>query len=395
MKTKCTFLLLLLLMEFSSCDLLNKKDEKTSFVANISAGTDYDFLAYSADDNSYIAVRQNNGIPVSALVKPSGSADPYPVWFNSEGNIERIVINGYILLFSNYTTDKFDIAIIGPDGEISVVRELTIPEQYRVSLQLKSLSLGQSLIWAGHSIGAVSCALSIFGGAAATAATMGIGIPAATVIIGLGCGATAIGIATTIIGNEKIADFLNLPLKTVKSFTTVVNCVLGTPLSCFMSAAGLTLSVAGGEMVAHDKEIKLAQGVLLGGTGDIQVTLTWDSSADIDLYVQDPSGEWIWFGHQNSASGGWLDVDDTDGFGPENIKWDKNMAPSGTYKVYVKHYAGASANYSIMVQAFGRKKQYSGNVGPGQAFYITDFSKTYLKSAEKKVLNETLPMTVK
>jgi uncharacterized protein YfaP (DUF2135 family) len=41
------------------------------------------------------------------------------------------------------------------------------------------------------------------------------------------------------------------------------------------------------------------------GTGDVQVTVTWDADSDLDLHVVEPSGEEIFYGHPVSATGGW------------------------------------------------------------------------------------------
>ncbi len=42
-------------------------------------------------------------------------------------------------------------------------------------------------------------------------------------------------------------------------------------------------------------------------TGPLQVTATWNSGADLDLYVTDPSGEMVSFQRRRSASGAHLD----------------------------------------------------------------------------------------
>ncbi len=79
------------------------------------------------------------------------------------------------------------------------------------------------------------------------------------------------------------------------------------------------------------------------GTGDVQVTLTWHAYADIDLYVEDPLGETVYYGNDIISSGGQLDRDNTCGDfiegQPENIFWPSEAAPSGLYKVRV-HYFG-------------------------------------------------------
>lgn len=82
---------------------------------------------------------------------------------------------------------------------------------------------------------------------------------------------------------------------------------------------------------------------------DITIRLDWNKhsgNTDIDLHVVDPSGEEIYYRHMNSASGGWLDRDDTVGPGPEHIRWEE--APAGTYKIYVHYYPNNDPDKSIV-----------------------------------------------
>lgn len=85
------------------------------------------------------------------------------------------------------------------------------------------------------------------------------------------------------------------------------------------------------------------------GTGDVQITLQWNTNADLDLHVVDPYGEEINFSHRAAASGGQLDVDSNYPCGQnlyyvENVFWPSGRAPSGTYRVYVDEFdlCGAS-----------------------------------------------------
>lgn len=72
--------------------------------------------------------------------------------------------------------------------------------------------------------------------------------------------------------------------------------------------------------------------------GVVHIALSWDTDeTDIDLWVIDPSGEQIYYDNPNAASGGYLDRDDTDGIGPENIYWRKG-APNGMYQVKAHYY---------------------------------------------------------
>jgi len=84
--------------------------------------------------------------------------------------------------------------------------------------------------------------------------------------------------------------------------------------------------------------------------GVLQIGLSWNTDeTDVDLWVTDPMGERIYYSNPNSASGGYLDRDDTDGFGPENIYWVDDI-PDGTYLIQVHYYSGtAVTNYEIKV----------------------------------------------
>ena len=71
---------------------------------------------------------------------------------------------------------------------------------------------------------------------------------------------------------------------------------------------------------------------------DMQVVLSWDTDGtDVDLHVVDPSGEECYYGHRVTKIGGKLDVDDTDGFGPEVFTLAN--AAAGKYQVRVKYYS--------------------------------------------------------
>jgi hypothetical protein len=72
--------------------------------------------------------------------------------------------------------------------------------------------------------------------------------------------------------------------------------------------------------------------------GVLQIGLSWNTNeTDIDLWVVDPNGEKIFWNNPNATSGGYLDRDDIDGFGPENIYWYSDF-PEGKYEVYVDYY---------------------------------------------------------
>jgi uncharacterized protein YfaP (DUF2135 family) len=71
---------------------------------------------------------------------------------------------------------------------------------------------------------------------------------------------------------------------------------------------------------------------------DMQVVLSWDTDGtDVDLHVVDPTKEECYYGHRLTKMGGKLDVDDTDGFGPE--VFTLTNAVSGEFQVFVKYYS--------------------------------------------------------
>lgn len=102
------------------------------------------------------------------------------------------------------------------------------------------------------------------------------------------------------------------------------------------------------------------------GTGDVQVNITWDSDADVDLHVMDPIGEEIYWAHKNSVSGGTLDLDSNAGCGSdgpraENIFWASGLvAPKGEYTIRVDYWSKCQAvktNYVVTVNVRGKPPQ--------------------------------------
>jgi len=87
--------------------------------------------------------------------------------------------------------------------------------------------------------------------------------------------------------------------------------------------------------------------VIAVGSGDVQVHLQWDTTADLDVWVEDPSGVRTWWADRRSDNGGILDLDSYPdcrgmsdfGRGNENIYWLPGTAARGQYDVYVDMYS--------------------------------------------------------
>ena len=86
--------------------------------------------------------------------------------------------------------------------------------------------------------------------------------------------------------------------------------------------------------------------------GDPQFTLIWNTDGvDLDLHVIEPGGKEIYWEEPKGQRGGELDVDNTKGFGPENIYWMvesqgpgsakvKGPGPPGIYRWFVVYWGG-------------------------------------------------------
>jgi len=104
------------------------------------------------------------------------------------------------------------------------------------------------------------------------------------------------------------------------------------------------------------------------GSGEVQVTLDWETTADLDLYVTEPDaecndpegGEEVYYGNTNSACGGQLDRDANYPCGggqqpPENVFWE--TAPDGQYAIRVHRWSPCDdpgdISYHLTVQIDG------------------------------------------
>ena len=102
--------------------------------------------------------------------------------------------------------------------------------------------------------------------------------------------------------------------------------------------------------------------ILNVGSGELQINLTWNSDADLDLHVFEPNGNEIFYGNPTSPSGGELDLDANVGCGSvgvENIFWNQ-VPPVGTYRVAVNNFSACtqtSSEYVVTVTLPGQDPQ--------------------------------------
>jgi hypothetical protein len=111
--------------------------------------------------------------------------------------------------------------------------------------------------------------------------------------------------------------------------------------------------------------------------GDPQFTLIWNTDGvDLDLHVLEPGGKEIFWEDPKGDKGGELDVDNTKGFGPENVYWlvekdgpgsekVKGPGPPGIYKWYVVYWGGFGGlakptHWQVRVKHDGQVNVYHG-----------------------------------
>ncbi|HRY28955.1 MAG TPA: hypothetical protein P5079_02835 [Elusimicrobiota bacterium] len=129
----------------------------------------------------------------------------------------------------------------------------------------------------------------------------------------------------------------------------------------------VTLQDASGN-IGPIEDISITQ-VATVGTGDVQVSLSWDTKADIDLHVVDPNNVEVWYGDKApTTTKGTLDLDSnvgcpSTGISNENITWPTGTAVAGTYIVRVDNYndcsLGTASNCVITVRVAGVTKTFA------------------------------------
>ena len=81
--------------------------------------------------------------------------------------------------------------------------------------------------------------------------------------------------------------------------------------------------------------------ITVNSVGYIDITLSWSTSADLDFYVYDPSGNYIDKAYTTSN--------------PETLRiWTENYGV-GTYSIRVNLYSGADTTYSLKVEGYERQ----------------------------------------
>ena len=113
-------------------------------------------------------------------------------------------------------------------------------------------------------------------------------------------------------------------------------------------------------------------------SGQIQVSLNWNAPVDLDLHLETPEEEDIYYGNDVGSTGGTLDLDSNAGCTPldrvdnENIAWPEGTTPSsGPYVVRVDYWSACSVTapvpYVVTVNVRGSVRTFQGTFQPGDA----------------------------
>jgi len=341
-------------------------------VVDISQESDWDYWLVGPEN--YFYIKENNSLPVAVSYHSAEHNKDISIFFDNGGLPNKVVIDDYIYLFDNFNGTKVDIGALSPNGDIEIIREVETNfnwDNYNAKLG-KITGWSDVVNWTGRVVGGIPCALT----AAAAVASGGLFVPVTAFV----CGSYILSLAADITTDEfgihnGFTDFVD----TYGMAGTAISCSSGHDayLSCATGAASSALDSWADDLAEienRENEVQVVAGALRTGSGDVQITLTWNTTNDIDLWVTDPNGEKIYFADPTSTSGGYLDYDDTNGYGPENVFWPQYEAPSGTYHVQVHHYSGSySTNFTVLVQAFGFIKQYEGNISPNETISVVEF----------------------
>jgi hypothetical protein len=110
-------------------------------------------------------------------------------------------------------------------------------------------------------------------------------------------------------------------------------------------------------------------------TGPFTATLNWGANPDVDLHIFEPTGTHVYYWNK-VGDAGYLDRDDTNGYGPEHYYTDCSNVQEGVYTIGINYYSGSlpetatvqinygSTVYSVKNIALQSSRGSSGNNSP-------------------------------
>jgi len=355
----------------TSCGLLGGDDEGepeaelfngTAF--SVTGNTLIPSVAVHSSGYSMSIISETNGIQPTGAIFSDTNGRSLVVYTDQNGFPQRVTSNNTIYILDSYELNKVDVGVISPSGDISILRDIEFDNSPYQNLSTSITEVGSVSAWkfAAVALNTAATVTSLagsdsFAGTIRSSSMMG----------------TCLGM-TESDQQKVIASASGLP-EVAGAFGCSGD--LNTCSGMLTSLNTTLLNTSKSDIESKSDAISVTEGALDTGFGDVQVTLTWDTATDQDLWVTDPEGEVIYYGNSTSDTGGELDRDDVDGYGPENVFWESGTAPTGEYKVEVDYFSGSPVtNYTVLVQAFGSVSTFTGQISSGETLLITTFSES-------------------
>lgn len=105
----------------------------------------------------------------------------------------------------------------------------------------------------------------------------------------------------------------------------------------YMAAGSNTIGPITQNMVGMMSSLEQPSQIVQDGI--ITAILTWGAQPDVDLHVFEPSGSHVFYGNFQGVSG-YLDLDDTSGYGPEHYYVACTALSAGVYSIGVNYFYG-------------------------------------------------------
>jgi hypothetical protein len=308
---------------------------------------------------------------------------------NEQGLPVEIYHKNVSIMLGGYDLEKgtVNVAKFPTDSIFSGVYEYGVPVQVRDLQVLMDLHGGRKSADLGDALQVIGTVFSITGCVVSFIPPF---TPWGAFVGAIGCG-TALYDAIKIINPDTDNQAASAITAVHNIKMNLINCLklVGKPKDAkelyegMYGCYGLAIEAAKGAHTLYqeyrtslERDLAKQKAILETGFGDIKITLDWNTTADIDLWVIEPNGEKIYYRNRTTSNQGELDLDDTDGYGPENVFWPTDKAPLGNYKVQIHYYgpsSGVSTSYRVVVNNFGRSKTFTGSIAYNQVVTIAQF----------------------
>jgi hypothetical protein len=169
---------------------------------------------------------------------------------------------------------------------------------------------------------------------------------------------TSSSVKEVMIGVEGVNGYYSVPASNLKSADEVYLVILLLSQNFEKDSFTVLLAIQNSQnLVSAHQTITVTR--IEAGTGKLQISCSWDQPNDIDLHLEEPNGQEIFYGYDISDNGGILDVDSNpacsiDNINNENITYgDSAVVENGNYIVRVDLYANCDvqANTNVIVTA--------------------------------------------